>query len=154
MSGDYEVRVVETVARSVASVHADVPVGRVSDYFGKCLDKVYAVGRSGAVTLDGQNIFIYSPAVSGVLAVDFCVGASGPFAPVGEVSWRETPHGTAVTTSHIGDYGGLRGAHDAVQDWCRENRRTLAGLSWEVYGHWTADTAKLRTDIYHLLDER
>ncbi|MEP7325848.1 MAG: GyrI-like domain-containing protein [Gemmatimonadota bacterium] len=153
-SRSYEVVVVEAAARSVAGVRADVPFGRVAEYFARCLDLVFAAGRSGAIALDGQNIFIYHPGAPGVLVVDFCVGTSGPFAAIGEVSWRQTPLGTAATTFHLGDYGGLRGAHDAVHQWCRERGRTLAGPSWEVYGHWHADPAKLRTDVYYLLENR
>jgi effector-binding domain-containing protein len=150
-SNQYHV-VVETMApRSVASVRADVPLGRVGEYFGRSLDKVYAVGRSGALKLDGQNIFIYHHGAPGVLVVDFCVGTAERFEPIGEVSWRETPGGPAVTTFHMGDYGGLRGAHDAVHRWCKDNGRRLAGPSWEVYGHWDADPAKMRTDVYYLL---
>jgi effector-binding domain-containing protein len=56
-----------------------------------------------------------------------------------------------ATTFHIGDYGGLGAAHEAVRDWCARTGRELAGPSWEVYGHWSDDPAKRRTDVFWLL---
>lgn len=62
-----------------------------------------------------------------------------------------TPGGTAVTTVHMGPYDQMKPAHEAIHKWARENGRQFAGSSWEVYGHWSEDPAKLRTDIYYLL---
>ncbi len=62
-----------------------------------------------------------------------------------------TPAGTVATAAHIGPYDQLGQAHQAIHKWVRENNRRIAGVSWEVYGHWTDDPTKLRTDIYYLL---
>ncbi len=150
-STTYDVREVIIDARPVAGVHAQVPRGRVAQEFGRHLEQVYAAGRAGAVQLDGQNIFIYREANAGQLIVDFCVGVTAPFAAVGEVVPMETPHGAAAMTTHYGDYGRLHEANAAILEWCRANDRALAGPSWEVYGHWDADPARLRTEIYYLL---
>lgn len=147
----YEVHEVNAAARSVAGVHARVPRGRVGQEFGRYLDQVYAAGRTGAVSLDGQNIFIYRSATANELTVDFCVGVTAPFAAAGAVVPLETPSGTAAMTTHHGDYGRLGEANAAILEWCRINDRVLAGPSWEVYGHWHADPAQLRTDVYYLL---
>jgi effector-binding domain-containing protein len=45
----------------------------------------------------------------------------------------------------------MKPAHAAIHQWVRENGRKLAGPSWEVYGDWSDDPAKLRTDIFCLL---
>ena len=148
----YQVREVNVAPRPVAGVRAQVPRGRVGQEFGRHLDQVYAAGRAGAVALDGQNIFIYRGASKDELTVDFCVGATAPFQPVGAVVPLETPGGAAAMTTHHGDYGRIGEANAAIVAWCKANNRQLAGPSWEVYGHWNADPAKLRTDIYYLLD--
>ena len=149
----YEVSETNTTPRSLAGVRARVPMGRVAEYFGRCLDQVYAAAKTGAILLDGQNIFVYHPRPDGDLDVAFCVGTGGPFNPIGSVEYITTPAGTAATTTHWGEYGGLRGAHDALQAWCKANQKTPAGPSWEVYGHWSNNPAELRTDIYYLLKE-
>lgn len=147
----YEVREVIATARPVAGVRARVPKGRVPQEFAKYLDQLYAAARSGAWQLDGQNIFIYREAANGVLTVDFCVGITAPFEAVGAVEPLTTPSGTAVVTTHHGDYSRLHEANAAIHAWCRANVRIIAGPSWEVYGHWHEDPAKLRTDVYFLL---
>ncbi len=147
----YDVAEVTVAPRLVAGVRANVALGRVAQEFGRYLDQVYAAGRTGAVQLDGQNIFIYRSATEGILTVDFCVGVKSPFTAIGAVLPLETPHGVAARTTHVGDYGGLRHANAAIRAWCEANGRVLAGPSWEVYGHWHADPAQLRNDVYYLL---
>lgn len=150
-SRPYEIREVSVAARPVAGVRAKVPRGRVAAEFGRHLAHVYAAARTGAVHLDGQNIFIYRAATGDELTVDFCVGVTAPFAAVGPVQPFQTPSGVAAMTTHVGDYGRLGEANAAVLSWCRATNRLPAGPSWEVYGHWHADPARLRTEVYYLL---
>ena len=147
----YEVREVTIAARPVAGVRAHVPRGRVAQEFGRHLDQVYAAGRTGAIKLDGQNIFIYRAATADELTVDFCVGITAPFDPVGAVLPLETPSGDAAMVTHVGDYGRLNEANAAILAWCHANNRRRAGPSWEVYGHCQPDPATLRTEVYYLL---
>lgn len=150
-SPHYDVHEVIATARPVAGVHAQISRGRVAQEFGRHLEQVYAAGRAGAVDLDGHNVFIYRSATADQLTVDFCVGVRAPFNAVGAVTPLETPHGPAAMTTHWGDYGRLGDANAAIHAWCRANQRLIAGPSWEVYGHWHADPARLRTDVYYLL---
>jgi len=64
-----------------------------------------------------------------------------------------TPSGTVATTVYMGPYDRMGPAHEAIHNWARENGRKFAGPSWEVYGHWNEDPAKLRTDIFYLLSQ-
>ena len=148
----YDIREVRIAPRPVAGVRAQVPRGRVAQAFGRYLDQVYAAARSGAVKLDGQNIFVYRAATGDTLTVDFCVGVTAPFDPVGAVQPLETPSGTAAMTTHQGEYGRLGDANAAILAWCEANHRRRAGPSWEVYGHWHNDPAKLWTEVYYLLE--
>ena len=151
MPASYTVVETNVAPRLVAGVRGLVPVGQVGKHFGKYLDQVYAAGKTGAVQLDGQNIFIYRGCDNGVLTCDFCVGAKGPFEAVGNVTPLQTPSGLAATTTHWGDYGGIRDANAAIQEWARLAGKKIASPSWEVYGHFDPDPAKCRTDIYYLL---
>lgn len=147
----YEIREVPVVARAVAGVRARVPRGRVTEVFGRYLDQVYAAGRAGAVTLDGQNVFIYREATETELVAEFCVGVVAPFEATGAVMPLSTPSGVAVMTTHFGDYRKLGDANAALRAWCQEHGRQSSGPSWKVYGHWHEDVAQLRTDVYYLL---
>jgi effector-binding domain-containing protein len=83
--------------------------------------------------------------------VDFGVQVIRPFEVEGEVICTETPAGEVVMTTHIGSYAGLKAAHDAVLSWRAASGRTFAGYSWEIYGDWTDDEAKLETQVVYLL---
>lgn len=83
------------------------------------------------------------------------VGAEvdGEFDAFGDLYASQTPPGMVATATHIGAYDRLGDAHQAVNDACKAQGRRLAGPSWEIYGHWTDDPMKLRTDVYYLLQD-
>ena len=150
----YTVSTQMTVPRTIAAVHARVPIGAVSTTFRRYLDQVYTAARSGAVHLDGQNVFVYRVVADRPTELDvaFGVGVTTPFTSVGAVEPTSLPDGEVATTTHWGNYAELGAAHAAVEEWCRTNGRRRAGPSWEVYGHWTDDETRLRTDVFHLLE--
>jgi len=119
--------------------------------FKRYLDQVYAA-RANGIQLDGQNIFLYHDAADrpGIVDVEFGVGISAPFVPVGNVRPVPLPTGEVAMTTHRGGYDRLGAAHHAVLEWCRANSRAPAGPRWEVYGHWV-DGEVPQTDIYYLL---
>lgn len=127
-------------------------IARVPAQFGQYLNQVYDAARNGSISVDGQNIFVYRGTGERDVEIDFGVGATKPFSPIGAVTYTQTPSGKVATTTHWGDYSALGHAHDAVVSWCREHGHQLAGPRWEVYGHMNPD-ARQRTDIYYLLSE-
>jgi GyrI-like small molecule binding protein len=154
LSHEYTVSRQISAPRTIAAVHARVPVGAVPTTFRRYLDQVYAAARAGAVHLDGQNVFLYrnAPDRPSELDVAFGVGVTAPFLAVGPVEPTILPVGEVATTTHWGSYARLGAAHDAVIEWCHVHGRRRAGPSWEVYGHWTDDESRLRTDVFHLLE--
>ncbi len=83
--------------------------------------------------------------------VDFGVQVARPFERSGDVFSTETPAGKVATALHIGPYERLGDTHNAIHAWAAANRMTFAGKSWEVYGDWTDDAAKLETRVEYLL---
>ena len=140
--------------RTIAAVHARVPLAAVASTFRRYLDQVYDAARAGAVKLDGQNVFVYRPVTDRPTELDvaFGVGVTAPFAAAGAVEPTALPVGEVATTTHWGNYATLGGAHAAIDEWCRSHGRRRAGPSWELYGHWTDDESRLRTDVFHLLE--
>jgi effector-binding domain-containing protein len=90
-------------------------------------------------------------------AVRLEVGAEveGAFTETDGVVRSATPAGAVAWTTHLGPYGGLRAAHEAIHKWCAANEHKLAGPRWEIYGHWLpewdADPSQIRTDVYYSL---
>jgi len=153
LAREYSVTQQTATPRLIAAVHARVAVGTVSSSFRRYLDPVYAAERAGALHLDGQNVFVYHAVRDrpAELDVAFGVGVTAPFVAVDAVQPTQLPAGEVATTTHWGSYAELGAAHAAVVDWCRAHGREKAGASWEVYGHWTEDETRLRTDVFYLL---
>lgn len=154
LSQGYIISLEVAVPRTLAAVHVRLPVGAVPTAFRRYLDQVYEAERMGCVELDGQNVFVYRDVPDRPTEADvaFGVGVRAQFSAVGAVEPTALPVGDVATTTHTGSYAKLGAAHDAVIDWCRRHGRRRAGVRWEVYGHWTNDESRLRTDIYHLLE--
>jgi effector-binding domain-containing protein len=85
------------------------------------------------------------------MEVDFGVEVDRRFETLGNVRCVETPPGQIAWARHVGPYDRLRGAHDAVHAWCAANGRAIGDLSWETYGDWSNDPAKLETVVSYLL---
>jgi effector-binding domain-containing protein len=100
----------------------------------------------------GRNVAVYW---NGDIRLEVGVEILEPFAEHGEVILSATPAGAAASVTHIGPYSGLGAAHDAIHQWCKSNNHTLAGPSWEIYGHWqpewNSDPSQIRTDVYYQL---
>jgi effector-binding domain-containing protein len=100
----------------------------------------------------GRHVAIYW---DGSIRLEVGVELLGPFAERGDVVRSATPAGTVAFATHLGPYGRLGAAHDAVCSWCKDNNHRLAGPNWEIYGHWqnewNNDPSRIRTDVFYLL---
>jgi hypothetical protein len=70
---------------------------------------------------------------------------------VGDVVPAETPAGEVAIAIHVGGYDQFHRAHDAIHAWGARERRAFAGTSWEIYGDWSDDPARLETTVCYLL---
>ena len=137
----------------IASVHARVPIGGVGRAWKPALDQVWAFLKADATLKPGHNLFLYHhPARRDApMDVDFGVEVERRFEMTGNVRCVETPAGEIAWTRHIGPYARLHDAHDAIHAWCAAHKRAIGGASWETYGDWNEDPAKLETIVSYLL---
>jgi effector-binding domain-containing protein len=146
---------VRTVAAlKLAAVRRQVALGGVGAAWQPALNKVWEFLRTNpALRIDGHNVFLYHhPERRDVpMDVDFGVEVLREFEPQGEVRAVETPAGEAAVAVHVGSYDRLKETHDALHAWRAANNRAFAGESWEIYGDWSDDPAKLETTIFYLL---
>ena len=150
----YEIVLEDVAARPIAAVHRSVPIGHVADAWRPALDKVWAFLRTHqGLRTDGHNIFVYRHPVrpGAPMEVDFGVEVSRPFAAEDEVVSTHTPAGHVASTVHIGPPDQLAGANAAIEQWCVAHQRSLAGVSWEIYGDPGDDPAILEVKVFYLL---
>ncbi|MGD1071483.1 MAG: hypothetical protein ABSB15_15180 [Bryobacteraceae bacterium] len=138
---EYTVQAIEAAAQPIQIVRGRTTMAALPGNIRKLFDEFYA-GFKGK---GGLNI-VYYPG-SG-LAGEFEIGCGVQRESGGNAV---TPAGLVATTVYFGAYEKMGPAHEAIHRWARETGHKLAGPSWEVYGHWSDDPAKLRTDIFYLL---
>jgi effector-binding domain-containing protein len=150
----YEVTTRTVVARPIAAVRRRILVRDIAHAWKPALDQVWAfLRRHKDLRAGGHNVFLYHhPAQrEAPMDVDFGVQVVRPFEGEGEVISTETPAGEVAATVHVGPYDGLGAAHDAVHAWRASSGRSFGGRSWEIYGDWNDDPAKLDTQVLYLL---
>jgi effector-binding domain-containing protein len=136
----YAVQIKQVPEQPIAVVRGRTTMANLPARIRELFDQFYA-GFKGK---GGLNIVLYPGNVAG----EFEIACGVQLEQGGNAS---TPGGTVATTVYMGPYDQMKPAHTAIHQWARENQRPLAGPSWEVYGHWSDDPAKLRTDIFYLL---
>jgi effector-binding domain-containing protein len=119
------------------------------------LDRLWTYLRERKVNSTGHNLALYL-STSGappdlIFDAQFGVEVHEVVQPQGDMVLSETPAGRVVSTVHWGDYAGLPNAHMALHAWCDANGRERAGPNWEIYGDWSDDPTKVRTDVFYLL---
>ena len=91
----------------------------------------------------------------GTIRLEVGVELLGALTDQDEVVHSATPAGPVASATNLGPYNTLGAAHDAIHQWCKANDKTLAGPSWEIYGHWLPEwnnnPSQIRTDVYYLL---
>jgi len=141
-------------AQPLAAVRRRVLIDDVGRAWKPALDIVWEfLHQHEGLWTDGHNCFVYHRPASGeaAMVVDFGVQVIRPFQDAGEVVCTETPAGEVAMTTHVGSYRKLAAAHEAINSWRGETGHAFGGCSWEIYGDWTDDEAKLETQIVYLL---
>lgn len=149
----YEVRFEHVEAHPMAGVPARASHAELSTAIRDSLGKVYETLRADAPGPLGCNVVLYGPGWGGKFDLRIGVRLDEPYAGDGAVKSYETPAGDVAHVVYFGEYAKMHPAHEAAQKAALESGRGLTGASWEVYGDWSDDPAKLRTDIYYQLGE-
>jgi effector-binding domain-containing protein len=147
---EYEVRTEHVGPQPLASIRGTALQQQLGDEIRRLLGLVWAELREQRVRT-GHSVVVYHGAENGRLLIEVGVQTFSAFTDRGDIRSSATPVGEIATTAHFGDYSAMAPAYEALGRWCRENGRRPSGVSWEVYGDWDDDPAKVRTDIVFLL---
>ena len=148
----YEFQVLQNPERQLMAVHDQAKGGELPKKITSNLDKVWAYLRANGAST-GHNVVVYRnfDRASGVMTIDVGVQVESALPGNGEVVPVTTPGGLVATTAHIGRYDKLGEASSALHEFCRTHDHPIVGPTWEVYGDWTDDPSKLRTDVLALV---
>jgi effector-binding domain-containing protein len=100
----------------------------------------------------GRNVAIYW---DDSIQLEAGVEVLAPFVERAGIVRSATPAGLVAALRHLGPYGTLSAAHQALHDWCRLNRHSPVGPRWEIYGHWqeawNKDPSRIDTEVAYLV---
>ena len=145
---EYQVEVRTVESQTTAVVRRRARPSELAEVVPRACGEVWAFIRSAGLPHPGQNLALY---LNGEGDLECGVEVAEPFAGDGSVVCSSTPAGLVATAAHWGPYDRLHEAHEAIRNWCAAQGHQLTETSWEVYGDWDDDPAKLRTDVFYLL---
>src|SRR5262245_50889081 len=145
---EYQPRIEQVTPVTTAVVRRRARQDELSTVVPQACGEVWAFVRSAGVPNPGRHTALY---LDGAINLEVGAEVGQPFAGDGNVVCSSLPGGTVATVAHFGPYSLLGDAYAALGRFCSDQGLTRAGPSWEIYGHWDDDPAKLRTDIYFLL---
>ena len=147
----YDVDIVNVSAVTTAVARERIHPDQISRRIIPLFDRVYEFLKTAPVQQAGDNIALYRNQTREAMDMEAGVPVTAPFESTATVFCSSLPEGRAAHTVHRGPYSELKGAHEAVQRWSKDQGLALAGPCWEVYDDWNEDPARLQTDVYYLL---
>jgi effector-binding domain-containing protein len=150
----YQIEVTQSERILTAVIRSRVPAKDLPQFVPAACGEVWSFIRSAGLPRPGRHMALYLDAQG---SIEVGAEVSEPFTGNERIHCSQLPAGRVVTTVHFGPYGRLSEAHAAVREWCARHGHRCSGVSWEIYGHWeeswNADSSKIRTDIFYLLDD-
>ncbi len=149
-----EIKLTNTEAIPTAVIRGRVQSKELSKFVPAACGEVWSFIRSAGLPRPGRHVALYLD--TGL--VEIGAEVSERFTGNDRVHCSQLPAGRVATITHFGQYACLRDAHSELRQWCAEHGHRLSSICWEIYGHWdeswNADPAKIRTDVFHLLDNQ
>jgi len=149
----YVIKLTNAEAILTAVIRSRVPSRELSKFVPASCGEVWSFVRSAGLPRPGRHVALYLEA--GLVEVGAEVMER--FTGNDRIHCSLLPGGRVVTTTHFGPYGRLGNAHSEIRQWCAAHGHRLSGSCWEIYGHWdeswNADPSKIRTDVFHLLED-
>lgn len=145
---EIDVRIAHVEAQPLAVVRRLASARELATVVPPACGVVWDVLRDLQLEGAGRHVAVY---LDDAIHLEVGVEVDAPFAGHGEVIGSATPAGMVATAVHVGPYDRLGETHATIQRWCSDRKLALAGSTWEVYGHWTDDLTRLRTDVFYLL---
>jgi effector-binding domain-containing protein len=140
--------VVEIAPVLLALAGAVVPRREIPTRIRGLFDTAYGWLRTAEVRQAGHNYALYDQCSDEALRVRVGFPVSAPFPDTESIQCVELLAGRAAHATHVGAYGDIHSTYRELHTWCAREGLALSGESWEVYGDWKDDPAKLVTDIY------
>jgi len=146
----YEIETREAQPQPVVSIRVTTTMAEISSVLGQLYGEVFAYLGSIGVAPAGAPFARYHSVTPDAVDMDAGVAVTQPVEGKGRIAAGELAGGRVAVTWHVGPYGTIVGAYDALQAWMKEQGVQPAGPCWEVY--WTdpqevQDPSQWKTEV-------
>ncbi len=126
-------QIVALTAQPAVVVRGKVPMGELTDFFGRAFGTTMEFLQKQGVGPSGPPFGFYPSAPGDT--VEVCAGfpVAMPLEPSGEVEMMELPGGRAATATHVGPYDTLEQTYHALTAWMADEGVAPATAMWESY---------------------
>lgn len=144
-----DMHVIDLVPQSGAGIEVVVPRAQLGPALQQAFDRIY---KPGALAPGhGHNFILYHEGTPSEIRMTVGVLDRTPGGGDPDVKAVHVPGGRTITAAHWGDYARMKTTYDALHAEVQAKGLKLTPLSLEIYGDWSEDPSKVRTDIYLFL---
>lgn len=145
----YEIETRTVDEQQTAAVFDTVALADMSTFVGQAFADVAAYLTRWGAGPAGMPYGRFHVLREGWFEAEVGFPAITPVAGEGRVEPSQLPGGTVAVTTHIGPYGDIGPAYEALAAWIAEHGGEPTGDPWEVYFSGPEeDPATIRTDVY------
>lgn len=141
-----ETRIIDCAPQSGAGIDVTCPRSQLIPTIRQIFDRIYKPGV--LVPGHGHNFILYHGGTPSEITMTVGVLDRSPGGADSDVKPVHAPGGRVITATHWGDYGQMKTTYDALHAEVKAKGLKLTPLSLEVYGDWSDDPTKVRTDLY------
>lgn len=149
----YEFETKQVEPQPIVAIRATTTPSELGGQFATWLPAVKRFVEERGLRVAGPSVARYHDFREDFADVEAGYTVEDPGKPVesdGAISLSELPGGTVAVTWHVGPYGTISKAFDALHEWIHEQGKEEGSGPWEIY--WTGpgdepDSSKWRTEI-------
>lgn len=151
-AADYVIQEKEISTQNTAAIRFVVKdFNELDAKFAEAYPKIVTYLNAQSLTPTGapySRYFRFEPGTAIDVEVGFPVASV--IAGEGDVKASALPGGMVATTTHLGPYGGIGGAYEALHKWMDAHHKKPAGGPWEIYVNDPSSVPpeEIRTDIF------
>lgn len=118
---------------ATAVVRETVPIGELTNFFGRVFHTVSTVVLDQGVEIAGPPFAMYLGMPTDTVDVAAGFPTTGPVTPADGVSASELPGGRAAQLLHVGFYDSLEQAYGRMMEWLSDQGLRPGEVMWESY---------------------
>jgi len=139
-------QIIDLAPQSGAGIEVVVSRAQLGPSLQQAFDRIHQPGALAPG--HGHNFILYHEGTPDEIRMTVGVLDRVPGGADAEVKPVHSPGGRVITAAHRGDYSQMKVTYGGLYADAKARGLKLTPLSMEVYGDWSEDPAKVRTDLY------